>query len=476
MIEKKAQKVFVSGKFAVIHSGHIRLFIAAKNLGLKLIVGLDTEGLDNSEVEWRTNFLKNQEFIDEVVHFESDLRQLILEIRPDLVIKGSEFSSQYNIEEELVLSYGGELIFSSGSTYFSETDLLSYKDSSASNFGNKIPHDFLVRNSLDLKKTNQIVAEFSNIKVCVVGDLIIDEYINCHPLGMSREEPTVVVTPVDSQKFLGGAGIVAAHTVGLGATTTLISIIGNDEVGRWSEEKLDEYGVLFQPIKDKNRPTNLKQRYRSGSQTLFKISHLNQDKTKATIEKEIITKFEALAPEIDLLILSDFSYGVFNKHTTKALISIAKKNGVFVSADSQTSSQIGDLTQFAGVDLITPTEIEARYELKDNVSGLAVIVENLRQKINPKHIILKLGADGMVFTGTNRNGQLSILDALPSLNNSPVDVSGAGDSLLAAASLALTAEENLSQAALLGSISAAMQVARVGNIPIQVENLRSFLK
>jgi rfaE bifunctional protein kinase chain/domain len=309
-----------------------------------------------------------------------------------------------------------------------------------------------------------------------VGDLIIDEYINCHPLGMSREEPTVVVTPVDSQKFLGGAGIVAAHTVGLGATTTLISIIGNDEVGRWSEEKLDEYGVLFQPIKDKNHPTNLKQRYRSGSQTLFKISHLNQDKTKVTIEKEIITKFEALAPEIDLLILSDFSYGVFNKHTTEALISIAKKNGVFVSADSQTSSQIGDLTQFAGVDLITPTEIEARYELKDNVSGLAVIVENLRQKINPKHIILKLGADGMVFTGTNRNGQLSILDALPSLNNSPVDVSGAGDSLLAAASLALTAEENLSQAALLGSISAAMQVARVGNIPIQVENLRSFLK
>ena len=110
------------------------------------------------------------------------------------------------------------------------------------------------------------------------------------------------------------------------------------------------------------------------------------------------------------------------------------------------------------------------------MSGLAVIVENLRQKINPKHIILKLGADGMVFTGTNKNGKLSILDALPSLNNSPVDVSGAGDSLLAAASLALTAEENLSQAALLGSVSAAIQVARVGNIPIQVENLRSFLK
>ena len=82
----------------------------------------------------------------------------------------------------------------------------------------------------------------------------------------------------------------------------------------------------------------------------------------------------------------------------------------------------------------------------------------------------------MVFNGTNRNGQRSNLDALPSLNTSPVDVSGAGDSLLATASLALAVEENLSQAALLGSISAAMQVASVGNIPIRLENLRSFLK
>jgi bifunctional ADP-heptose synthase (sugar kinase/adenylyltransferase) len=81
-----------------------------------------------------------------------------------------------------------------------------------------------------------------------------------------------------------------------------------------------------------------------------------------------------------------------------------------------------------------------------------------------------------VFTGRDRNDRPIPLDALPSLNNAPVDVSGAGDSLLAAASLTLAVEENLSQAALLGSLSAAMQVARRGNIPIRVENLRSFLK
>ena len=73
MVANKVQKVFVSGKFAVIHSGHIRLFMFAKTIGIKLVVALDIEGLDNTEIEWRTNFLRNQEFVDEVVTFNSDI-------------------------------------------------------------------------------------------------------------------------------------------------------------------------------------------------------------------------------------------------------------------------------------------------------------------------------------------------------------------------------------------------------------------
>jgi rfaE bifunctional protein kinase chain/domain len=352
---------------------------------------------------------------------------------------------------------------------------LSGKENTSVNLGDRIPKDFLKRNQIDLNGIKKQILQFKNIKVCVIGDLIIDEYINCHPLGMSREEPTVVVTPVDSQKFLGGAGIVAAHTVGLGAKTTLISIIGKDEAGSWGEIKAKEYGVVFNAIEDKTRPTNLKQRYRSGSHTLLKISHLSQDRVTKAIQDKIIGEFKKISSEIDLLILSDFSYGVFTKEMTETLIGIAKKNGVLISADSQTSSQIGDLSQFSNIDLITPTEIEARLELKDHNSGLAVIAESLRNKINPKSIIIKLGADGLVINGTKSNGELLTLDALPSLNLNPVDVSGAGDSLLAASSLALVVENNLAKAALIGSIAAAIQIGRIGNIPIGGENLVRLL-
>ena len=476
MTANKAKKVFVSGKFAVIHSGHIRLFMFAKTIGINLIVALDTEGLDSAEIEWRTSFLKNQEFVDEVVLFNADIEKIILQIKPDIIIKGSEFSSRINIESEIVSTYGGELIFSSGSTFFSEKDLLNSDEVVSADYSEKIPKDFLKRNGITLSDITQQILKFNSIKVCVIGDVIIDEYINCHPLGMSREEPNIVVTPIDSQKFLGGAGIVAAHTVGLGATTNLITITGKDEAGSWAVSKATEYGIIIKSIEDKTRPTNLKQRYKAGLQTLLKISHLSQDKVSNVIQNQIINEFKKIAPDIDLLILSDFSYGVLTNEVTTELIKIAKLNGLIIAADSQTSSQLGDLSQFSNVDLVTPTETEARLELKDQISGLAVIADKLRSKINSKSIIIKLGADGLVINGVKLDGTLLSLDALPSFNQSPVDVSGAGDSMLAAASLAITIENNLAKASLIGSLAAAIQISRIGNIPIEKEKIISLIQ
>ena len=472
---KKPGTVLISGKFAVIHSGHIRLFMHAHSLGGKLIVALDSAGLAKEEIEWRLAFLSTQEFIDQVVVFDGDIGSLVLELRPEFVLKGSEFATQFNIEAEIVEKYGGELIFSSGSTFFSEADLISKQNRALQDSIIKLPIDYIKRNTLDLVKIRECISKFKNIRVCVIGDLIIDEYINCHALGMSREEPTVVVTPIDSQKFLGGAGIVAAHTVGLGAKTTLITIIGQDDAADWGTQKAREYGLTLSTIKDKKRPTTLKQRYRSGTHTLLKISHLSQDEVSSEIQDQIVKKFELIAPEIDLLILSDFSYGTLNSHVSKNLIETAKKYGIVIAADSQTSSQLGNLSQFEGVDLITPTEIEARLELKDQQSGLAVIIEKLRQSILAGSIILKLGSDGVLLNGTNLEGIPIRMDALPSFNSNPVDTSGAGDSLLSAAALSLAVDRDIYKAGLIGSLAASIQISRIGNVPIQQEHLLAIL-
>ena len=127
------------------------------------------------------------------------------------------------------------------------------------------------------------------------------------------------------------------------------------------------------------------------------------------------------------------------------------------------------------MDLITPTEIEARLELKDQQSGLAVIIEKLRQSISPESIILKLGADGVLLYGTDLKGEPLRMDALPTFNSNPVDTSGAGDSLLSAAALALTVDRDIYKAGLIGSLAASIQISRIGNNPIQQENLLAIL-
>ena len=456
----------VSGKFKVIHSGHIRLFKLARELAQELVVALDVTGLDSSDISWRLKALESIDFVSRVLTYTSDIEQVLLNERPDIVVKGSEFSQALNVEERVLAQWGGRLIFSSGDSFFSERDMIGSSQSDLNVKSFPLPLDFLQRHDITNLRLIEILGSFREINVCVIGDLIVDEFINCHPLGMSQEEPTIVVTPIDSKRFLGGAGIVAAHCASLGAKTTLLTIRGEDEVGEWSTRKALEYGIEMIALVDSTRPTTLKQRFRSGSQTLLKLTHLRQENISSELETDLLEKFKIDMKDIDVVIFSDFSYGVLTKKITQEISHTSKQSKIFVAADSQSSSQIGDLSRFEFSDLITSTEREARLELKDENSGLVVLAEKLRSELNARNILLKLGGDGVIIHGTDANGQIIATDQVPALNDSFVDASGAGDSLLAAAALSLASSATIYEATLLGSLVAAIQVGRIGNTPI----------
>lgn len=475
-MNEKANVVFVSGKFRVIHAGHMRLFRTATDFGQELVVALDTEGLTTEEIHWRESILRNIEYVDRVIEFEGSIEKVLLDIRPDIVIKGHEFRNAQNQELNALSTYGGKLVFTSGANFYSESDLIGSNDSEFVEKLATMPQGFMTRNKITTDRLLKVISDFSKLQVCVIGDLIIDEYINCHPLGMSQEEPTVVVTPVDKRRYFGGAGIVAAHCKSLGAQTAFITVTGEDETSKWSEEKATEYQLQSLSVIDRSRPTTLKQRYRSGTQTLLKISHLTQEFLDSEKESELIEKFTKLAENLDVLILSDFSYGVLSLQTVERLLVIAKERGIFVSADSQSSSQIGNLGKFKNIDLISATEREARLELKDNTSGLVVVAEGLRRELNSKHLLLKMGADGVLISAQDGDGQMLATDEIPAINKNPIDTSGAGDSMLAGASLALASGATIYEAALIGSVLAGIQVGRLGNVPIAQEAINSVLQ
>jgi rfaE bifunctional protein kinase chain/domain len=394
----------------------------------------------------------------------------------DIVVKGKEHESLDNPEISELEQYGGKLIFSSGETIFSSFDIISKEFQSINSKTIHLPESYLARHRITPARLAEIVKDFGSLKICVIGDLIIDEYITCEPLGMSQEDPTIVVTPIDTIRFIGGAGIVAAHAVGLGAHVNFISIVGNDEDGDYAKQELLKLGVDAHLLVDDSRPTTLKQRYRSKGKSLLRVSKLHQGLISLELQKRITDNLEKIIANLNLVIFSDFNYGCLPQAMVDKIISLTQKHNIFVAADSQSSSQIGDIGRYKGVNLITPTEREARISTRNKDSGLIVLAEELRGLTGASNVFLKMGEEGFIIHAPNSvEGWMS--DRIEALNSSPKDVAGAGDSLLTAGSMALVAGATIWEAGCLGAVAAALQVGRVGNTPLKaIELLEEFRK
>ena len=471
----KLKTVFVSGHFNILHPGHLRLLRSAKEYGDRLVVAVESDrmaGVAAHLPEYlRLEGVLSHSLVDEAFIVDEPIADIIKRIRPDVVVKGKEHELRHNEELAALDQYGGRLIFSSGETLFSSLDLIQKEFQAFDPRTISLPTDYLARHAIDKSRLAKLLNDFSGLKVCVVGDLIIDEYITCEPLGMSQEDPTIVVMPVDSTRFVGGAGIVAAHAAGLGASVQFFSITGKDVSRDYAMEGLAAAGVEAKLFLDDSRPTTLKQRYRSKGKSLLRVSHLYQGAISTALQTQLLKAIEPVLDSADLLVFSDSNYGCLPQSLVDQLVLMAKSRCVLIAADSQSSSQVGDIGRFKGMDLITPTEREARISTRNREDGLVVLAEQLQQQSAAQNILLKLGGDGLLIHAGNGHGDNWLTDRVEALNSSAKDVAGAGDSLLIASAMTLACGGNIWEAACLGSLAAAVQVGRVGNTPLSNEEL-----
>ena len=224
---------------------------------------------------------------------------------------------------------------------------------------------------------------------------------------------------------------------------------------------------------DQNRPTTLKQRYRCKGKSLLRVSHLHQDAISLELQNEIYTNFTKIVDNLDLLVFSDFNYGCLPQKLVDKIITLSKNKGIIIAADSQSSSQVGDIARFKDMDLITPTEHEARVSTRNQQDGLVILAEELMKNANAKNILLKMGEEGFLIQSNNSKWQT---DKIAALNQNPKDVSGAGDSLLITSSMILACGGDIWDASLIGSLAAAIQVSRLGNTPLKIDELKLELK
>lgn len=467
--------VFVSGHFNVLHPGHLRLLRFAKEYGGRLIVAVESDRIAGSAAhvpeQLRLEGVQSNSWVDDAFIVDEPVAVVIERLRPDFVVKGKEHEALFNPESEALAQYGGKLLFSSGETVFSSLDLIRKEFREFDSRSISLPQDFLARHSIERARLASLVQQFAKLRVCVVGDLIVDEYITCQPLGMSQEDPTIVVTPIDSTRFIGGAGIVAAHAAGLGASVRFISVTGADAARDFAVKGLANAGVQSHLVLDDSRPTTLKQRYRCKGKSLLRVSHLHQGAISVAHQAQILSEIDQVLDRMDLLVFSDFNYGCLPQPLVEKIIQSAKRHGVLLAADSQSSSQVGDISRFKGMDLLTPTEREARISARNHEDGLVVLAETLRHQSAAHNILLKLGEEGLLIHAGNGHTSDWLTDRVGALNTAPKDVAGAGDSLLITSALALASGGNIWESACLGSLAAAVQVGRVGNTPIQTSEL-----
>lgn len=318
---------------------------------------------------------------------------------------------------------------------------------------------------------NKLIDNFVGKRILVLGDLIVDEYRDCEAIGKSAESPTIVVKEKKIDRYIGGAGIIALHLKALGAEPFLVSVIGNDKLGKYGFDSLRSVNLESLILFDCGRETTLKIRYISDNHKLLRVSHLSEKLIEEKFEDEIINriKLSNKKNKLDGIIISDFNYGVVTPKILKSIKAFALRNKIKIFGDSQTSSQYGDIKKFSNFTMITPNEIEARRALGDNYSEVPVLADKLLKSLNVENIVITLGHNGLFAKNKSE------FIALPAFGGEAKERMGAGDSFLSCASLALCSGASIKEAVMLGSMMAAVKIGIIGNIPVGVAQLKEGL-
>jgi rfaE bifunctional protein kinase chain/domain len=321
-------------------------------------------------------------------------------------------------------------------------------------------------------KLRGVLDSLGGRRVHVVGDIIVDTFTYTTMIGGQTKTPTISVLFEKKVDYIGGAGVVAEHLRAAGAEVAFSTVLGDDPLKDFVLEGLSKSGVECKPVIDKTRPTTNKNAIISGGYRLLKVDTLDNrsisDGIVLNLAKSIATdKSEAL-------VFSDFRHGVFNRRTIPTL-SDAIPEWMYKVADSQVASRWGNITEFRGFDLITPNEREARFALGDQDSGVRPLASSLFDAAKCKTLILKLGDKGVLTCRHSDHEALDSFFVVDSFVDRLVDGVGAGDALLAYSTLCMLASKCEFTATIIGTLAAACECEKDGNVPINVEDVHRKL-
>lgn len=323
---------------------------------------------------------------------------------------------------------------------------------------------------MKLERAKELL-EFEGMHVAVLGDVMLDEYLVGSSDRVSPEAPVPVVNLKKQYSRLGGAGNVAANLVALGAKCTLVGVIGDDVSGGKLVEHCNALdGLTSYLIQDDSRITTCKKRIISRNQQLLRVDEEDdKDVDDGLVDKVLkVLKFRHHAEPLDLIILQDYNKGFFSPNMITQVISWCKENGIMTALDPK----MKNLELYKGVDVFKPNLSELRHFLERDIRvepiDLDNAVEETFDRLGCSYICLTMSADGIYIS--DRIKKVHERSSLRSV----VDVSGAGDSVMAILCLLIQQKKSdIQEIAELGNIVGGVACSIAGVAIVTKEQILS---
>ncbi|MFQ5461255.1 MAG: PfkB family carbohydrate kinase [Phycisphaerae bacterium] len=481
------------GCFDIVHPGHIRYLEFARQQGDILVVSITGDsdvgkGADRPYIpqELRAENLAALMFVDFVcVTAQPTAAEILQQVKPDVYVKGREYENStdpaFLVEKRVVETHGGRMIFSSGETVFSSTKLIERMPQSEDFDAHKLAL-FCQRREIANDSLEAMVQRFQDLRVLIVGDIVLDRYVTCDAYGVASEAPVLSLIERDQRRFVGGAAIVARHVRALGAQAFLLSSAAapDDADTAMVQRILDDEGVASHLIE--SRPNLVeKTRFLADDTKVLKVDRAHCCPLDSISERHAAQVLEQQSRLADAVIFCDFGYGTITGSLLARVLPTLRQNVRTLTAD--VSSGCANPLHFHHADLLCPTEREVRAMLNDYESGLSAVAWQLLEQTSARHLFVTLEKRGMVVFERQSQDRRSIewsgrlkSDQLPSFADRIVDRLGCGDALLAAATLALASGATVHQTAYAGNAAAAVEIAAEGNLPVSSRQLLAWFR
>lgn len=315
------------------------------------------------------------------------------------------------------------------------------------------------------------IKEILHTKTClIIGDVMLDRYMYGDVMRISPEAPIPVVNITGTQFTLGGAANVAENIYRLGAQAILCGVIGNDESGHIISGKLEKYGIPFIGKIQSIRPTTTKTRIVGKGQQVVRFDEENSEWIDSCEIQQLKNNIAAMLDQVNAIIISDYRKGVCCKELVQAVIAQSKMKKIPVIVDPKGD----DWSKYAGADYITPNFKEfgtalnhftGSFSLRNEHVAICEAAMHLLNQYKLGNILVTRSEYGMTLV--NQKEGVSF----PALAKSVYDVSGAGDTVLAALTVFLSAGIDPKKAVKLANIAAGISVSHSGTYAVTLDEI-----